>query len=474
MSAPAPALAETEDPDGHAAPPLRPAEDLTWIHRPTRELVRLAWPITVSTLSFVSMSLVSTALVATLGAPALAGVGLAGVVAFAMVCFGLGLLRGAKSLVAQALGAGRHDRLAELLAGALVLAGVLGTGSMVLGEALAPLVARACGSIEAGVAAEAYFRLRIATAPLLLAQTALREASYGRGETRAPMRAALAGNLTNVAIAAPAILWLGGGVVVAGLATIAGNLVELLVLAWPARAQLRRLPWRRAQVAAVWREGVPNGLQFTMEVGAFLILTTLIARMSAAEAGAHQLVMGLVNVSFLPAHALAEATSVLVGQAVGAGRTEQVVRLAGRALGLGALYAAACSMLYAVIGGQVVGALAGGDHALAQASTTLLHVSLVFLVADAANVIARGALRGASDVRYAAWVGIVTSWLTTPPLAWLLGFHFGLGAAGGWLGLAAEIIVGAALFWRRVVRGGWRPSAVAARARAAAGASASC
>ena len=77
-------------------------------------------------------------------------------------------------------------------------------------------------------------------------------------------------------------------------------------------------------------------------------------------------------------------------------------------------------------------------------------------------------LRGASDVRFAAVVGIVTSWVTIPPLAWLLGVHCGLGAVGGWIGLAIEIVVGAALFWLRIVRGGWRPSAAAAR-RAMAG-----
>ncbi len=75
----------------------------------------------------------------------------------------------------------------------------------------------------------------------------------------------------------------------------------------------------------------------------------------------------------------------------------------------------------------------------------------------------RGVLRGTGDMRYAAIVGMVTSWATTPPLAWLLGIHFDYGAAGGWAGLAAEIVVGAGLFWLRVARGGWRPAAAAAR-----------
>ena len=198
---------------------------------------------------------------------------------------------------------------------------------------------------------------------------------------------------------------------------------------------------------------MPNGVQFIMEVGSFLILTVMVARMSAIDGAAHQMVLHLINVSFLPAHALAEAAAVLVGQAVGANKDALVPAVAKRAF---------------VIGGLVTTAMSSGDAALASRSNTLLHVGLAFLVADAANVIARGVLRGASDVRYAAVVGIATAWLTTPPLTWLLGVHWGLGVVGGWIGLAVEIVVGASVFWYRVYRGGWRPAAAAAR-RAMAG-----
>jgi MATE family multidrug resistance protein len=159
---------------------------------------------------------------------------------------------------------------------------------------------------------------------------------------------------------------------------------------------------------------------------------------------------------------------VLVGQAVGAGKDALVPKVAHRALALGAGYATVCLIAYAVLGGAIASAMSAGDAALAARATTLVHVSLAFLVADAANVIARGVLRGASDVRYAAVLGIATAWLTTPPLTWLLGVHWGMGAVGGWIGLALEIVVGAGLYWLRVQRGGWRPAAAAAR-RAMAG-----
>ena len=436
---------------------------LNWTERPGRALLKLAWPITISMLSFSAMTLVSTAFVASIGADELAGVGLAGVIGFALVCFGLGLLRGAKTLVSQAVGADRRERIPELVGAALGTAIGLGVLATLVGQLVAPWLTSLSASPRAGGFACEYLAIRSLGAPLVLVHASLREASYGVGETRAPMRASLAGNAVNIALDCVLILGLDWGVQGAAVATIFGTATEVGVLAWPMRAQLRRLTWRLAAVREVWREGVPNGLQFIMEVGAFLILTVLIARMSATDGAAHQMVIHLVNVSFLPAHALAESAAVLVGQAVGANKDHLVPIVARRAFTLGAAYASVCCVLYAVLGGMIAHAMSAGDAALGERATTLVYVSLLFLVADASNVIARGVLRGASDVRYAAIVGIATSWLTTPPLAWLLGVHAGLGAVGGWLGLAIEIVVGAFLFWYRVQRGGWRPAAARAR-----------
>ncbi len=435
-----------------------------WSSSPARELLRLAWPITVSTLSYSAMTLAGTLLVAQVGADELAGVGLGGVVAFALVCFGIGMLRGVKTVVAQALGAGRADKADAYLISGVWFALGLGAVATLLSWLVAPLISGLCASPRAGAMAADYLRIRALGAPVLLVYCALRETRYGEGDATTPMRASLAGNLLNIALASALIFGAGLGVTGAALATVIGELVQLLVLSLPMRRRLARLRWREWPTDAarvVWRQGAPTGLQFIMEVGSFLLLTATVARMSSADGAAHQMVLQIVNVSFLPAHAIAEATSVLVGQAVGAGRYELVRRVAGRAFALGVGYSALCMVVLAGAGSAIIGAMSNGDVALASTATTLVHVSLVFLVADAANVIARGVLRGAGDVRYQAVVGVLTAWTFTPPLAWLLGIEAGLGAAGGWIGLAAEIILGATLFWIRVWRGSWKRAAAA-------------
>lgn len=449
--------------DDEAPLTSRDARDVTWADRPNRALLRLAWPITVSMLSYSTMTLVSTAFVARVGADQLAGVGLAAVLGFSLLCFGIGLSRAAKTLVSQSLGAGRTDRVNDYLAGALALAGVLSVTATLAALAIAPLTHYICASPRAAEHAATYLRIRMLGAVLVLGFATLREFRYGEGDTTGPMRASVAGNLVNLTADAILILGLGWGVKGAAVAVLLGNTTELLLVAWTMRGRLRRLRLRRDAVVAVWRQGVPNGVQFILEVGAFLILTAVIAGMSSVQGAANQMVLQVMNVSFLPAHALGEATCVLVGQAVGAGRLDLVRRVASRGLLLGSAYGLSFSVLVALFGSSIAGALSGDDHALAAVAGTLLHVSLLFLWSDAANVVARGVLRGASDVKWAARVAVLTSWATTPPLAWLLGIHFGWGAAGGWLAIALEIAVGGALFWHRIFSGGWHAAARTAR-----------
>jgi MATE family multidrug resistance protein len=139
--------------------------------------------------------------------------------------------------------------------------------------------------------------------------------------------------------------------------------------------------------------------------------------------------------------------------------------VARRALLVAASYMGLFSVALALFGVTVVRAFTS-DPAVVQAATSLIRIAIVFQVFDAANIVARGALQGTGDVRFPAVVGVIASWMCTPSLMWLLGYRYGMGAAGGWTGLCIEIIVAALVFWWRLERGGWRASADRAAALA--------
>lgn len=429
------------------------------------ELARLSWPIAISMLSFGVMTLVDTLFVGRLGASALAGVGLAGTATFALICFSMGLLRGVKVLVSQSVGAGQRGELGAHLGAGLAISLALGVATLVAGRFVAELLPHLAASVAAGEHARTYLAIRVLGAPMVLSFVALREYRYGEGDTRSPMFAALIGNAANIALNWLMVIHLGWGVAGSAWATVVGHTVELGVVVYAqsrdgfpvARTRLRHL-------RELWDVGVPTGLQFLLETGSFALLTTIVSLLGEIEMAAHQIALQVIHFSFLPTLALAEAGSVLAGQAVGADEDALVRRVARLGLAAAALYTGVCTLGFTLLGVPIVACFTD-DPALAATALALLRVAAIFQVADGAAAVARGVLRGAGDVRVPAALGIACAWLCTPPLAWVLGREAGLGALGGWIGLCAEILLLALVCWIRLERGMWKPHAVRSRER---------
>src|SRR5262245_22348516 len=135
--------------DGDASP-------LPWERRSFLALLRLSWPITLSTLSYSVMTLVDTLLVGHLGPAALAGVGLGGTGAFGILCFLFGALRGAKTLVSQAVGAGRPKEAGAYLGAAIAFAIAFALLAIGLGQLVAGALRFITATEAAGESAALY------------------------------------------------------------------------------------------------------------------------------------------------------------------------------------------------------------------------------------------------------------------------------------------------------------------------------
>jgi len=417
--------------------------------------------------SFSTMTLVDTLFVSRLGAAALAGVGLGGTTAFALVCFGMGLLKSERIVVSQALGGGKRQELPGFLGAGILLGLALGALFGLLGQPLSWLLEVLSASEESGRHARTYLSIRSAGSSIVLAYMAFRVFRYGLGDSRTPMVATLLGNGANIVLDYVLIFVLGWGVAGAAWATLLGQLVELAVLVSAQYAsEIRPARPRRRHFAEIWRLGHVTGLQFLLEVGSFFLLAVLLAALDEVEMAAHQIAIQVIHFTFLPIVAVGEAAAVLAGQAVGAARDDLVRPIARRALGLGALYAGAWTVILGTLAWPLSGFFTD-DAALAAAVVGLLHIAAVFQLFDAANIVARLVLQGTGDVRFPAVAGITLAWLMTPPATWLLGYKAGLGAFGGWLGLCGEIVLISAVLWWRLERGAWQQSAEKSRIRLA-------
>ena len=440
-------------------------KSLSWDGSPFAELLRLAWPISASMLSYSVMTLVDTLFVGRLGPSALAGVSIGGVISFALVCFGFGGLRSVKMLVSQSVGAGQQGRAVHYVGAGLMLAAALGVLSIAAGWIIAPQLWRLMETPQSGAHAESYVFIRTIGAPFFMGASALREGRYGIGDSRSPMRAALCVNFLNIGLDYLFIIQFNWGVEGAGWATVICQGADLVLLALVQRRDgfglgrkaLRELP-------TVWRETVPPGAQMALELGAFTMLTAIFASLGDIALSAHQIVLQVAHLSFLPALAVGEAASVMAGQAVGAGRDDLVRPVARRALVVAASYNGLCGLVFALAGAPIARAF-NGDAQLVATATSLFIVAALFQVFDGANIVARSVLRGTGDVRVPAAINVGLAWAAGPPVAYLLAIHFGFGVVGGWCALSLEIIAGAFILWWRLERSRWLSNAEASRRR---------
>src|SRR4029077_5590020 len=178
---------------------------------------------------------------------------------------------------------------------------------------------------------------------------------------RTPMIVGLSGNVLNALLGWSLIYGHAGlpalGVRGGAMATAATEYVEAIVLAaallWRRRRERTsgrvrsELPLRSA-IREVAELGIPTGVQFGSEMLAFVTFTALLGTLGAAQIAAHQIALATIRTSFLPGTAVAEAASVLVGQALGRRSLVEADRTTRAALLLAVGFMATCGVAFAI------------------------------------------------------------------------------------------------------------------------------
>jgi len=428
-----------------------------------RELTTLAWPITAAMFGETALGLCDAKLVGALGAAALGGVGMAGILLFLGYAMIFGLMRGVKVRTAYAVGEGRPgDAVRYAHAGAL-LGAAAGAGIWAVSRDVTPLLHLLRLEESMVPAARDFVAARSWGAVGTCAMAALIQYLQGVGDSRSPMLVGVAGNVVNAVLAWSLIHGRLGlpalGVRGAGYATATTEMFELAALVLFVRARARRYPAPALRLTPALREvaslGVPTGLHFVLESMAFTTFVAILGSFGAAQMAAHHLAFSTMRASFLPGVAVAEAASVLVARSLGERRLDEADRVTRASLALGVAFMTLCGVVFALFGATLAGAFTA-DAEVIRVARRLFLVAAVFQTFDAVNMILRGALRGAKDVRWVAVVGTTVAWVCIPTAAFLLGRVLGWGAVGGWIGFVFETTVGAALLWRRWSRGPWR------------------
>jgi MATE family multidrug resistance protein len=230
-------------------------------------------------------------------------------------------------------------------------------------------------------------------------------------------------------------------------------LLLLLAVAWPLLGEHLR-PLRREVLAAgplgrFVRLGAPIGGQQALEFGVFGAAGLLMGLMGTVPMASHQVALNLASLTFMVPLGVAQAGSVLVGQAVGRGDADGARRAAGGALLLGVGFMALTAVVFVAAPGPLARAYSADPEVVALAAA-LIPIAGVFQIFDGTQVVALGALRGVADTRFPMVLNLVGFWGVGLPVSAVLGLRTALGPRGVWIGLALGIALVAVLLLARV------------------------
>ena len=420
-------------------------------------ILRLSLPIVAGLAATTLIGVVDTVMIAPLGTVALAAASLTTAVIIIFYSALYGFLSAVGVEAAHRHGAGDEDGVARALRAGLTLAlGAGVTGALVMAAVF--LALPAIGQPPEVLAILGPYWM--AMSGLLVPVAFLMAISQVLNAIDRPWTAAgfaFAGVILNVPLNYFLIWgaggWEGLGLLGAGLASvIADGLALAIAVTWLARSGLlvrrARAPGLTRRLA---RDGLPLGIGYTGEGAAFAVVGMMLGLFGAVALAANQIVQAVGGVLYMLPLGMAAATTIRVGQAIGAGERARLRPVATAAMGLVSGWMAFVTVGLVLFGGSVAAALSE-DAAVVRLATAMFVIVAMIQVADGIQSTALGALRGAMDFGWPTMFTLVCYWLLALPFAALLGFAADLGPLGVWAGYGAGIVLAAVVlplrFWR--------------------------
>jgi MATE family multidrug resistance protein len=434
------------------------------------EVLRLAVPSVLNTVSFTLMQFVDGLMVSRVSKEALSAQMVGGITAFTALCFFIGLLSCVSTFASQNLGAGRKERAALYgwqglwlsWAAAAVLASLI---------VAAPRIFALFGHEPAVTRLETqFFRILVAGMGFSMSACALGAFFMGVHRPVVPLVAGACANAANVLVAYVLIFGKLGlpqlGLTGAAVASVGGAAMQAIILfgffvgPYAREYQVWR-DWRPVwrAMADLVRIGAPAGGMLVADLLMWTIFMGKVIGHFGTEALAATAILNRYwHLCFMPAVGVSTAVTAIVGKYCGARQPRLAWRRAHAGLILVEAYMVTCGIVIWLARGSLVAVFNEPPDPVVQSIATGTVIFILLCQAfDALNVIFIGALRGAGDT---LWPGIVQT---------VLAYGLGLGASvlvaermpqwginGPWAAASAYIILLGLVMWGRFLRGRWR------------------
>lgn len=436
-----------------------------------KALISLGAPIAVGIMVQTCYHLVNAFWVGRLGAEALGVISLAYPINLIIVSLASGLALGGTILVAQRHGAGDHESVSQLaaqsLSGMCLLAALISTVGWHFSDSIPALLGATLETTQEQ--AVSYLKVTFAGSIFAFFSMSFQYTLRGIGEARAPLFVIFPSVIVN-AILDPILIFgvwhiPAMGVTGAALATVITQCLTALAGVWlmyrPRYGMQFSVAGLVPACATQWkllRLGLPASVEQSVGALAVSVMTMLATSYGPYALASYGIMFRIMSFTLIPAVGISMATSILLGQKIGAGDLSSGRRVSAQACWLNVVMMLAVAALLIVAAHPVASLFAPNDPELADYCATVIRiVAFSYPLAGLQNAL-NGSFRGSGATVTAMVFSLLGVWAFQIPIALLLSRFTPLADAGLWWSMAVAGVIQCLLMGAYYKSGRWLPA----------------
>jgi len=428
-----------------------------------KTMLRMAWPIAVTSLINVFYNIADTFFVGQLenSKEAIAAVSLTFSVVFLLVAFAIGISTATTTLISQFYGAKDQDRLSKTVTTSLVMMFIMAVIVIITGLFSRTWIFRLLQADESIIPlADEYFTIILYGMLFMFLFFVLSSMLRGVGDTKTPMIAGIVSSVINI-ILDPFLIygWLlfpKLGVAGAAYATVFARFVLTIYLLYrvlrkdcPLGFNLKNIKIDFTILKEIFRIGIPSSIsEMSVAMGMILIMGR-VNTFGAAATAAHGLGARFDSVMYMPLSAIGQATGTMVGQNLGAKSRERAWKTSTTAIKFSFISCLVIGFVFILFARPIASAFTKSAEVVELAR---FYVYFIFSCYGfmGIRVAMLYSFYGAGDSRTALLTTLLSFFVLRLPLAYAISFT-PLGVKGVWLGMGIAYAI-TVLFMVRVFK----------------------
>lgn len=431
-----------------------------------RQFLRLTIPLASAQVAQAATGFVDTVMMGWLGQETLAAGGLAATTFTTLIVTTSGIVIGISPLIAEAFGTNNRVRIQQLTRQGLWLSLIVAIPVMLLLEQMDLIMQYLGQSVEVTTIANIYLDVMVWAFFPALTFAMLKSVVSSLSQPRPITMIVVLGTIFNAV--GNYLLGFGKlGFPEMGLAGIAwastlaqwGMLLFLIVYILQDQ-QLKKyqvfhqfLQFEPKIIKELIGIGVPISISLAFEVGMFSITTYLMGILGTQVLAAHQIVFQTIAITFMVPLGMSFATTIRVGQWNGKEDYKGVQRAAYLSMSIAAIFMTFMALIILIFPQQVIALYIDVDNPknaqVVFLAIAMFKVAALSQILDGVQTTAAGALRGLKDTRIPMLLSFFAFWVIGLAIGYVLGFYWGWGGVGLWLGQLTGVAVSAGAFlWR--------------------------